>query len=180
MARANPDRKLALETGRKFYVSPTPCKKCGGQIKFVSSHGCHYCGMKAGREKLKAGALDKYKTPEKEAARRDRWRKNNKEKYADQWLRSCIKRLDLTETFTAEDYWSMVEKQEGVCSVCEQECPKGRLAIDHDHKTGKVRGLLCRNCNLGLGYFQDNTRFLEQAVLYLKQHSSDNAPQEEE
>jgi len=122
-----------------------------------------------------SGDLSVYQTPEKVKARVDRWRKDNKEKYADQWLRSNINRLNLTETFTAEDYWSMVEKQEGVCSICKSECDKGRLAIDHDHKTGKVRGLLCRNCNLGLGNFLDNTSLLEAAVLYLNLNCNDHA-----
>jgi hypothetical protein len=39
--------------------------------------------------------------------------------------------------------------------------------VDHGHETGEVRGLLCSNCNLGLGYFKDNPKYLEGAIKYL-------------
>ena len=54
------DRHIAMEEGRKFYISPTPCKSCGCVIKFVSSYGCHYCNKKKGYAKLILGELDKY------------------------------------------------------------------------------------------------------------------------
>jgi hypothetical protein len=47
---------------------------------------------------------------------------------------------------------------------------KGRLHIDHCHKTGKVRGLLCGNCNVGLGHFKDSVELLQQAAEYLKEN----------
>jgi len=63
-SQKNPDREKALKEGRKFYISGTPCKKCGCVVKFVSSWGCHYCAKKRGYEKLMSGALKKYQTPE--------------------------------------------------------------------------------------------------------------------
>ena len=87
MVAPNPDRIKALEEGRKFYVGGRS-HKCGSVIKFVSSGSCHYCGMMKGRQKLAEGVCDKYKTPEKEAARRDRWRRNNPEKVRAQWRRT--------------------------------------------------------------------------------------------
>ena len=44
-----------------------------------------------------------------------------------------------------------------------------RLAVDHDHKTGKIRGLLCISCNVGLGHFQDDVELLRSAILYLQE-----------
>lgn len=61
--------------------------------------------------------------------------------------------------------------QEGVCSICgavpDTSKKRGGLHIDHDHATGKVRGLLCEPCNLGLGNFKDNPESLRTAAEYL-------------
>jgi len=72
-----------------------------------------------------------------------------------------------------EDYDEMLEKQGGVCAICanpETVCVKGTpkiLSVDHDHKTGKVRGLLCRSCNTALGSFKDSQALLQKASEYL-------------
>ena len=84
----NKDRELAIIEGRKFYVGFKSCKKCGCIIKYVSSCSCHYCALTKGLEKLRSGATKKYHTKEKTKARVDRWRKNNPEKFRDQWRRS--------------------------------------------------------------------------------------------
>lgn len=56
----------------------------------------------------------------------------------------------------------------GLCDICGQHCLSGRsLAIDHDHATGEFRGLLCSNCNRGLGMFKDNPALLIEAAFYL-------------
>ena len=88
MTKRNQDRKKAIEEGRKFYVSGTACKKCGCVIKYVTSYGCHYCNWKKGVEKLKEGVCEKYHTKEKTKSRVDRWRKNNPDKFREQWLRT--------------------------------------------------------------------------------------------
>jgi hypothetical protein len=52
-------------------------------------------------------------------------------------------------------YDELLEKQQGVCAVCERVCSTGRkLAVDHSHVTGKIRGLLCARCNLALGWYE--------------------------
>ena len=56
-----------------------------------------------------------------------------------------------------------------VCKICSQLDEDRALSIDHDHKTGFIRGRLCRNCNLGLGMFQDSIPILERAIKYLKE-----------
>jgi hypothetical protein len=67
------------------------------------------------------------------------------------------------------EYNMLLEQQNGVCAVCEQPCPTGRrLAVDHDHETGRVRGLLCRNCNSGIGYLGDTLSRVRKAVVYLE------------
>jgi hypothetical protein len=64
----------------------------------------------------------------------------------------------------------MLKEQGGVCKICGTDKPwsrSGKFTIDHDHATGRVRGLLCHNCNLGLGKFKDSIEFLRKAMEYL-------------
>ncbi len=74
---------------------------------------------------------------------------------------------------TLEDYNTMYEEQGGVCKVCGDvgftmaKHHKVKLVVDHNHKTGEVRGLLCHNCNRGLGLFQDDLSILQKAIKYL-------------
>lgn len=71
---------------------------------------------------------------------------------------------------TESDYLLMYENQQGVCAICfgKSTLKSGRLAVDHCHKTGKIRGLLCRHCNSGLGLFRDNAENLDRAIKYLR------------
>lgn len=68
-----------------------------------------------------------------------------------------------------EDYADMLRDQDGRCAICQTADPGGNrsFAVDHDHETGNVRGLLCTNCNIGLGCFRDNANYLLAAVGYL-------------
>lgn len=67
-----------------------------------------------------------------------------------------------------QDYVAMFEAQGGVCAVCKEPCRSGRaLAVDHDHASGRVRGLLCAGCNGALGLLLDDPRRAEAAVAYL-------------
>ncbi len=63
----------------------------------------------------------------------------------------------------------MFEEQDGCCAICKRhqsEFTKS-LFIDHCHKTNKVRGLLCHNCNIGLGSFKDNIELMKNGINYL-------------
>lgn len=69
---------------------------------------------------------------------------------------------------TADEYDEMLSKQSGGCGICGRTFGRIRLAVDHDHKTGKIRGILCENCNMGLGMFKDDTKLLSAAIEYLE------------
>jgi len=78
---------------------------------------------------------------------------------------------------TLEEYDTMLAKQNYVCAICKNPesmlHKSGRLynlSIDHDHDTGRVRGLLCRNCNIGLGCFNDDILQLRAAISYLTKY----------
>ena len=78
--------------------------------------------------------------------------------------------LKYNYNLTPEDYAKMVLQQHGMCAICKRK-PTGlrrdTLYVDHDHITNKVRGLLCRNCNFGLGQFNDDAAVLSRATSYI-------------
>uniref|UniRef100_A0A6M3LAQ0 Putative recombination endonuclease VII n=1 Tax=viral metagenome TaxID=1070528 RepID=A0A6M3LAQ0_9ZZZZ len=112
----------------------------------------------------------------------DTWHKNNKEwiaKYSRQyiidnksiiskrkWLRHIEKKYDISE----DDYLFLLKDQSGVCAIC-GELPEYRLVVDHDHTTGKVRGLLCRQCNLLLGLLGDDINKTRIVISYLEKYN---------
>lgn len=75
-------------------------------------------------------------------------------------------RLKAEYNITENDYNNMLTGQNGLCKICSRESSK-KLHIDHCHRTGKVRGLLCSKCNIGLGHFKDDPELLNKAVDYL-------------
>jgi len=71
---------------------------------------------------------------------------------------------------TEEQVQQRLVDQEYKCAICGEPIDI-HAPVDHDHKTGEKRGLLCHNCNLGLGKFRDNVAFLERAIQYLTRGS---------
>lgn len=69
-----------------------------------------------------------------------------------------------------KQYDSMFLLQEGKCAICGKTSSENgqKLAVDHNHETGAIRGLLCSGCNSGLGYFHDNIELLEKSIEYLQ------------
>ena len=73
---------------------------------------------------------------------------------------------------TVKEYDSLRKEQDYKCRICsipEKEAPYNRLVVDHCHTNGHVRGLLCSQCNTGLGLFKDDTDRLEAAMKYLEE-----------
>ena len=69
---------------------------------------------------------------------------------------------------TAEEYAQMLEQQQGVCAICNRPPGKRRLHVDHCHKTGKIRGLLCLRCNRVLGFMRDDPQLLHAMADYVE------------
>lgn len=85
-----------------------------------------------------------------------------------------LKNLRLLSRYgiTLEEYENLFIVQHGCCAICRVRKPAHEFKVDHCHETGKVRGLLCLNCNVLLGHAKDNPRILLDAVKYLnKEHS---------
>jgi len=66
------------------------------------------------------------------------------------------------------EYEALLEKQGGQCAICGQADKWFRLAVDHCHGTHRIRGLLCSQCNRGIGFFKDKPELLERAAQYLR------------
>lgn len=78
--------------------------------------------------------------------------------------------IEKTYEFSWSDYEKMFDEQRGCCAICGSKISSSRtsrLFVDHNHETGKVRGLLCSSCNHGLGLFKDSPKLLQNAIKYL-------------
>jgi len=103
--------------------------------------------------------------PQLAAKQRERYRKNL-DRYADYERRGHY-------GLPPGAYAQMLSEQGGGCAICHTSdpAPSRNFAVDHNHKTNKVRGLLCGNCNNGLGRFRDDPTLLEEAIKYLLKYS---------
>lgn len=86
--------------------------------------------------------------------------------------KSLFKNIDLKRKFgiSLEEYEALANAQDFKCAICQKDQSefKIKLAVDHNHETKAVRGLLCKDCNTGIGLFKDNPSLLLSAINYLK------------
>ena len=118
--------------------------------------------------------------PEKRRTVNEDWVKRHKANLDQdpQYLKSRTLKSRCTRYgITIERYAEMVQEQDNLCAICgkpethialDKEIP---LSIDHCHKTGNVRALLCFKCNVGLGYFNDSIEQMEESIAYLKKYA---------
>lgn len=167
---------------RKAVNSIESCRICG-QMKPLNDF-YKMKGMRDGyRNECKACNLrqkhDRYvEDPDREIARVKRWQQDNAERLNTyRWQHRKLpetkareRRTYLKRKFglTPDEYSAKLEWQGGVCLICQRPPADGQfLDIDHDHRTGRPRGLLCRNCNQGLGQFREDPFLLAAAAGYL-------------
>lgn len=114
----------------------------------------------------------------RELGRRRRDRPDGKSKqiqiYKQQRPNYIRRRLMKDYGMTPEDYYSKIEQQGGGCAICGRtaEVNKKMLAVDHNHTTGKNRGILCQSCNICIGFIEKNNMNLNKISDYLTKHSS--------
>ena len=152
---------------------------------------CSKCNVeKPGAEFFKSGVYPsgkpKYRGDCKDCAKKDtaNWRVKNRSEYnnyAAAWRAKNPGKQHATDIkrnygLHVDKYNEMLVAQDYGCKICRKrhnpDVLKGRLFVDHDHATGKVRGLLCVNCNTALGHTDDRIDILEKAIAYLKEHSN--------
>ena len=98
-------------------------------------------------------------------------------------LRGRKTQLKLLYGLTVEDYNKMLAKQGHCCAICGTGKPTGKwkvFAVDHCHKTGKIRGLLCNECNRGMGLLKDSSDLLRKAADYLDISTNEERKQAKE
>ena len=160
-----------LELGRRLWAARTHCKRGHKYIAenvYINptskARQCRQC-MEITKPNCKK------QSKEYMASAQRRYRLRNPEKIKRLYRVTNLKEFGLT----IEDYDQMLLKQGEVCKICEKQCSSGkRLAVDHCHTTGKVRGLLCSRCNQGLGHFQDDSGRLLIAAAYLQNSKTIN------
>jgi hypothetical protein len=108
----------------------------------------------------------------------------HREKYQYWYCKKCILDLNLKNNFGLknglDDYEIMLAAQDGKCAICKctenntkRKGKEKRFNVDHNHKTGLPRSILCSFCNSLLGYAQDSIETLKSAIAYLESHSAD-------
>lgn len=150
------------------------CKKCSFEKDIKEFASCKTCKYGKGYTCKKCMSLhqQKYIKDNKEAKlkrdlRAKKYRKENREEFNLTVRLSIYKKLGIN--ISRSEYKDLYKKQKGRCKICNEK-PKGHktvLCLDHCHDTLEVRGLLCDNCNTGLGKFKDNIDLLVSAINYL-------------
>jgi hypothetical protein len=153
---------------RQEYVDHKVCSKCGvdksiedywkrGSPRKDGTYAyrdyCKECGIE--------DRLHKYHHEGGKQKQKERSFKHNMKKYG----------------ITPDDYQQLFQQQDGKCAICFTNvvCRTRvtyNLFVDHDHQSGKVRGLLCHHCNAGLGHFRDSVENLQTAINYLNENRS--------
>lgn len=188
----------------------TECSKCGKPLDGSHKSYCKACFaayVKARRDADPEKAREYLRTwREKNPGYDVEWQRNNRalnpdhwREYYQKWRRDHVESRQLTRRkahlkaeylFTMEDFQAMMTAQEGRCLICACSMTVERgprmVVIDHDHKTGLVRGLLCSNCNRAVGFLNDDPNCMMAAAAYvmlwqdtLTSLEADSSPHEE-
>jgi hypothetical protein len=160
-----------------FTYEGKPCVRCGGTARLINGNRCHRCkkfsriydperaykkGLKTIEHLTKKRIRDRLLLAEERQA-------IVKHHYGAEKERNRNRKLRSKYGITLDDYDKMLSNQNGVCAICCETLIRldKKTHVDHDHSTGRVRGLLCQECNLGIGFLKDNYQICEKAGAYL-------------
>ena len=119
------------------------------------------------------GKRSRLRHPERNKEAQATWRSNNREYHISRQRQYQLKN---NYNITEEDYNKLLIKQNYSCAICGTKTPTGKwkvFAVDHNHTTGKVRGLLCNECNRGIGLLKDSLTIISSAYSYLEKHENE-------
>jgi len=145
--------------------------KVGGICKACSAERTRLWRLRnieKARERGRITDRKRNSTPERKAWAKE-WRARNSEKVDVQKLKARCKRYGIS----VSDYMAAIARQDNCCACCGEPFRLGekrQAHVDHDHKTGKIRDILCIGCNTGLGCFKDSPELLRKAIRYLSRH----------
>jgi hypothetical protein len=135
------------------------CRTCGKFKSLNEFHQAATCSYGVQNKCKECCKVEYSDNREAILYRQKEYARNNKEKISERNFRNHIKvRYDLTE----EQYSELTKTGCLICGTFDD------LAVDHDHNTNEVRGILCRTCNRGLGTFKENVNLLLKAAAYLE------------
>lgn len=171
------------------------CRKCGNtkaassfykdaRAKDKLTRLCKLCTKKKATEWAKAHKEERTQymkqygvdNAEKQRMYRRIWGHKNSRKLAEskrKWVeqnpeKDKSRRLYYKFGITLDDYERMLKEQSGLCAICNHVSDDGiQLCVDHNHKNGEVRGLLCRKCNSGIALLKESRELFESAMKYL-------------
>jgi len=130
------------------------CMTCGEEKSILEFY---FRDKKTGRRHSACKECDKARVRKRHEANPERTRNND---------------LKRNYGITLKEHQEMYDNQNGVCAICKKsgDGKWKKLCVDHDHKTGKVRQLLCRRCNMILGQAYDDSGLLADMITYLNRH----------
>jgi Recombination endonuclease VII. len=157
------------------YIITKRCKKCN-EIKLLSefyerrpskdgyAYRCKKCLTEYGKERYRENS-ESYKK------RQNNYYAKNKKQIRQKAREHLFK-------ISEEEYSILYQLQKGECAICgvKESEMQFNLAIDHNHKTGEIRGLLCRHCNSGIGFLKENIDIFKKAILYILQDGIKDRP----
>lgn len=94
------------------------------------------------------------------------YRSKSEDHYKSSWIKTV---------YGLENWFELIRLQNYKCAICGCDLDMSKNThIDHDHNTGKVRGILCHSCNIGIGFFKDDIERIEKALVYLRKNLENN------
>ncbi|MFE3452427.1 endonuclease VII domain-containing protein [Nonomuraea sp. NPDC059194] len=154
-----------MSEGQKQKIAESLRARTNTQLK-----RCPKCGETKDRERDFGRRTNGYSRSRCRSCEREdtlTWQKANPKRVREANRRGGLRRyFGLTEG----EYDAILDAQNGRCAICRRastDVPKGRLYVDHCHKTGRIRGLLCSPCNTGIGLLQEEPARFLAAITYL-------------
>lgn len=177
------ERKIRKTAEKRAAIGPLTCTKCGSSYVPIHYTGhnarCAKCREPIAPSELTCVTCGKLYVPERYSGRNKFCSRKCKdqERINDGRSSAATRRWLLLNKYglTTEKYDEIFERQGGACAICGRSAPVGRAArvgarwlnVDHCHDTGEVRGLLCMECNTGIGKLGDSVEMLHRAIAYL-------------